>query len=355
MDELRIDSHKLIYHVPRVDDWLRGRDVYPIYIEVSPIGACNHRCTFCALDYMEYRPDALDAAVLKERLAEMGRLGVKSIMYAGEGEPLLHREIADIVAHTKRSGIDAAVTSNGVCLTEKTARAVLPHLTWIKISINAGTPGTYAAVHGTGAGDFHRVMENTAGAVRIRRELGLGVTIGMQMILLPENASEAAALAAAAKEAGADYLVVKAYSQHRMSRTERYRDLRYSDFMHLQDELAAFRDERFNVVFRAGSMRKLERGRRYYEKCQALPFWSYVDSRGGLWGCSAYLGDERFLYGNIYDTTFEEAWKGERRKEVLRLVAEDLDTDHCRINCRMDEVNRYLWELRHPPAHVNFI
>ncbi|MFH1305232.1 MAG: SPASM domain-containing protein, partial [Candidatus Omnitrophota bacterium] len=68
-----------------------------------------------------------------------------------------------------------------------------------------------------------------------------------------------------------------------------------------------------------------------------------------------YLGDERFLYGNIYENTFREIWEGEKRRRSLRWVENELDTAKCRINCRMDEVNRYLWELRNPSKHVNFI
>jgi molybdenum cofactor biosynthesis enzyme MoaA len=100
MDDFGIDSHKLVYHPTRLSDWLKGEDIYPIYIEVSPIGACNHRCTFCALDYMEYTPHFIEKELLKERLSEMGRLGVKSIMFAGEGEPLLYKDIGEIINHT---------------------------------------------------------------------------------------------------------------------------------------------------------------------------------------------------------------------------------------------------------------
>jgi len=52
MDKYRIDSHKLIYHIPRVSDWLNDKVVYPIYMEISPVGSCNHRCIFCAYDYI---------------------------------------------------------------------------------------------------------------------------------------------------------------------------------------------------------------------------------------------------------------------------------------------------------------
>ena len=52
MDKYRIDSHKLVYHVSRVNGWLNGENIYPIYAEISPSGACNHRCSYCALDFM---------------------------------------------------------------------------------------------------------------------------------------------------------------------------------------------------------------------------------------------------------------------------------------------------------------
>ena len=94
MDKYRIDSHKLIYHVDRVNDWLGGENIYPLYLEISPIGACNHRCIYCALDFMEYQPRFLNRNTLKDRLSEMGSLGIKSIMYAGEGEPFLHKDIS---------------------------------------------------------------------------------------------------------------------------------------------------------------------------------------------------------------------------------------------------------------------
>ena len=52
-------------------------------------------------------------------LSQMGANGVKSVMYAGEGEPLLHKDISAIVNHAKASGIDNAFTTNGVHLTQR--------------------------------------------------------------------------------------------------------------------------------------------------------------------------------------------------------------------------------------------
>lgn len=355
MDKYRIDSQKLMFHVPRVNDWLNGKTVYPLYMEASPSGACNHRCVFCSLDFMEYKPRYLETSVFLERLAELGRLGLKSIMFGGEGEPLLHKRIGDFVRHAKSSGIDVAVTSNGALLSAELAERILPHLAWMKISINAGTRETYAAIHRTRAEDFDRVVRNLTQAAEIRRTGGYHCTLGMQMILLPDNFAEAERLAAVARDAGMDYLVIKPYSQHPQSRTTRYKDVKYDSHLALAEKLEAFNSDRFHVVFRSRTMRKWDEGRHPYRRCLALPFWSYIDAGGNVWGCSMFLGDSRFLYGNIYENTFQEIWEGERRRKSLQWVQDEMDASQCRINCRMDEANRYLWELRNPPLHVNFI
>lgn len=355
MDRYRIDNHKLLYHVPRVNDWLNGKLIYPIYMEVSPSGACNHRCTFCALDFMSYQKRYLDAPMVMERLSEMGMLGLKSVMYGGEGEPLMHGQIADIINHTKKSGIDSALTTNAVLLTESMSEKILGAMEWMKVSIGAATKETYAKIHRTRQEDFDAVIRNLASASKIKHKNGYKCTLGMQILLLPENRDEVVSLAAIARDIGVDYLVVKPYSQHPLSKTNRYKGVKYSEYMHLKDALSDLNTKDFSVIFRMNTMKKWDENGRNYSKCFALPFWSYIDAGGKVWGCSVYLGDERFLYGNIYENSFKEIWEGCKRKKSLNWFENNLNAKECRINCRMDEINQYLWNLRNPPEHVNFI
>lgn len=355
MDRYHIDSHKLFYHVSRVNDWLEGKNIYPIYAEISPSGTCNHRCIYCALDFLEYQPRFLDSNLLAERLSEMASHGLKSIMYAGEGEPLLHKKIGDIINHTKKVGIDVAITTNGVLFREELIESTLGNITWIKVSINGATRETYAKIHKTSPDNLDRVIKNLSYAAKIRKDNGYTCTLGMQIILLPENWHEVVLLAQRAKDIGMDYLVVKPYSQHPLSKTTTYKDIKYNEYLHLADTLNAFNNSHFSVIFRINTMKKWDEGRRNYRHCLALPFWSYIDAGGTVWGCSAYLNDERFCYGNIYENTFEKIWECEKRGKSVRWVEGKLDTNQCRVNCRMDEINRYLWDLRHPPEHVNFI
>jgi radical SAM protein with 4Fe4S-binding SPASM domain len=354
-DPYGIDDHKLHYHVRRVSDWLQGKNIYPVYMEISPSGACNHRCTFCGLDFMEYKARFLDPEILKVRLTELGKLGLKSIMYAGEGEPFLHKDMPDIAVHTKKSGIDVAFTTNGVLMTPEKQEVILPVTKWIKVSCNAGSPATYTAIHRSRKDDFNKVIKNLENAVRLRMQNNYSCTLGLQMVLLPENQSEAGNLATICRDIGLDYLVIKPYSQHSQGESKIYESISYENSQNLVEELAPYYTKNFQVIVRTGTMQRWDSKNRDYKKCQALPFWSYIDSSGNVWGCSVYLGDDRFLYGNIFKQPFKEIWESEKRKISLQVMEECFDPENCRINCRMDKINSFLWKLKHPPQHVNFI
>jgi len=353
MDDFKIDSHKLGFHPRRIADWLEGQTIYPIYVEISPSGACNHRCSFCAFDFMKYQDRFLATEMLLDKLTEMHRLGIKSVHFAGEGEPLLHKSIADIVKHAAEEGIDVGMSTNGVLLDAPLAEKLLPYCTWIKFSIGAGKKETYAKLHGCREGDFDRVISNLREAVLTRRSVSLTndwCTLGAQMLLLPENESEIYELAEKAHGSGIDYIVFKPYSQHPKN-GKRYEAFSKLDWRRKLSHVAFLETKNFKVIIRSNAFDRATENRKPYDRCLALPFWCYIDAGGSVWGCYNYIGDERFYYGNIYQSTFEEIWNSRPRRECWK----SFDVSKCRMNCRMDETNRYLWGLKHPGAHVNFI
>lgn len=363
MDQYAIDSHKLIYHPTRIAQFFEAKEdieklknIYPIYVEVSPYGGCNHRCTFCGVDYMGYQKIALEEDLLKNRLSEMAKLGVKSVMFAGEGEPLLYTNLDNVIEHCASIGLDTSITTNFVPTNSKNLTKFIQHASWIKVSINAGSRETYAKVHQTKEIDFDRVLENLATAVALKREYNYNCTIGAQMLLLPENAHEAATLARVCRDIGIDYLVIKPYSQHLFSNTKKYENVDYNSFDDLSNELKQFNSDSFNVVVRTNTMKKYTQKEHPYKKCLSTPyFWGYIASDGDVYGCSAYLGQEKFCYGNIKEKSFEDIWLSKEREASINYVNNELDISNCRVNCRMDEVNRYLWRLQNPNQHDNFI
>jgi radical SAM protein with 4Fe4S-binding SPASM domain len=365
-DRYAIDSHKLIYHPQRVaqfldagDNWEKMKKIYPLYVEISPVGACNHRCTFCAVDYIGYKPVRLSLEIIERALAEMGQQGAKSVMFAGEGEPMLHTDIDSMVVAAAAAGIDTAMTTNASILSDAFVERALPLMSWIKASVNAGTAETYARIHRTKEAEFERVLANLKRMVEARRDGGYSCVLGAQILLLPENASEVETLARICRdEIGLDYLVVKPYSQHAFSVTHLYENISYQDYAGLRSRLAALNTGNFSVVYRENTMKKHDEGDTHrYSRCHATPaFWAYIMSTGDVYGCSAYLLDPRFGYGNINESSFRDIWEGEFRRKNLQYVREELDIRECRLNCRMDEVNRYLDKLiKQDVQHINFI
>ena len=366
MDKFGIESHKLIYHPERVaqyleagDDWQKAKSVYPIYVEVSPVGACNHRCVFCAFDYIGYKSQMLDADIFSRRINEKGQLGIKSIMFAGEGEPLLHKKINQMVKASTDAGIDVSFTTNAVNLNKAFIEQSLPLTSWIKASLNAGTAETYAKIHRTKEAEFQKVINNLKAAVLAKKRHGWTCTIGAQILLLPENASEIETLARIGRdEIGLDYLVVKPYSQHLYSETETYKNIDYNDFIELEASLKHLNTDTFDLIFRSNTMKKHEEvDAERYSYCSSTPFFlAHIMADGNVSGCNAYLMHEKFMYGSIMDQTFKSIWEGSGREESFHYVKNELDISKCRKNCRMDEVNRYLFNLREGLVeHVNFI
>lgn len=351
-EEIRMDSHKLIYHPETVARWLNGENIYPIEMEIGLTNACNHRCVFCAVDYTGYQSNRIDSRILIGNLEELAPRGVKSVIYAGEGEPLLHREAPDIINRTKDLGIDAAMSTNGVLLTPEMSRECLGSLTWIRFSVAGITDTTYDRIQQGKPGDLSRVLSNMEAAVRVKKEQGLNTTLGVQLLLLPDNKNEIVQMGKELRKIGVDYFTVKPFSQHPQSRHILQVD--YKEMLELEKEVKQLQTDNYKVYFRAHSMQKLE-CKRCYKHCWALPFMVYMDAKGNLWPCIVFMGKDELKYGNIYESSFVDIWEGGHRKEIVdHFMNMDLEKN-CRELCRLDEMNRYLDQLKHPGEHVNFI
>lgn len=351
-NNIRMDSHKLIYHPETVSRWMSGEDIYPIEVEISPSGACNHRCVFCAVDYIGYQPSFLDKNVILRDIEQMGGKGLKSVICSGEGEPLLNKNMPDIANGIKAYGVDVAMSTNGVLLTKDKAKECLGAFSWIRFSVASMDTSSYDRIQRGKQGDLERVKTNLSDAVQIKKEKKLKTTLGVQCLLLPDNMAQLPNMAKQLREIGVDYLTIKPYSQHLHS--ENTFQIDYNAMLELEEELKGYETEEFSVFFRANAMKKMHQGK-CYRQCYGLPFMTHIDAKGNVWPCIAHIGTEAFCYGNIYDQTFEEIWEGSKRRKITdQLNALDVNKV-CREACRLDEINKYLNELKHPGEHVNFI
>lgn len=355
MKNYLFDGHKLMYHTDRVSEFIRKGDCYPLYMEISPVGNCNHRCIFCAYDFIGHPNRRLSTERLLKLMRELAAVKLRSVLYAGEGEPLLHPDIDRIITYTKKKGIDVGLFTNGYLLYRKRIQAILPSLTFLRFSFNAGTRESYEAVHQVKPETFDAVVDNIAFAAEYKRKKKLAVDIGIQFVLLRENAHTLMKAVTLIKEQGADYFVIKPFVKQ--STLQGYKGkalLNDRSLNELFSIVEALSDEKYKVIVRRESFK--EYGKRNYPHCYGTSCISVLNSAGDLATCLPYWDKKEFVFGNINTQTFKAVWKSSRRKKIKEYLEKRLDTQKCPPNCRPNAVNEFLWEITHPTVkHVNFV
>ncbi|HUJ24358.1 MAG TPA: radical SAM protein [Bryobacteraceae bacterium] len=111
---------------------------HPVLAHIIPIRRCNLACAYCN-EYDDYsKPVPLD--LMRKRLDRLAELGTTAITLSG-GEPLLHPELDEIIAHIRRHRIIAGVITNGYLLTaERIRRLNQAGLEHMQISIDNVRP-----------------------------------------------------------------------------------------------------------------------------------------------------------------------------------------------------------------------
>ena len=354
IQKIFLDGSKLLYHLPVVEDWLSGKDIFPIHVEISPSSSCNQKCILCCVDYKNHKPNFLSEGVLLNLVRDFKEYGVKSFLLAGEGEPLLNKAIVAMLEESSRLGVDAALNSNAVLLSKEISDRILPALTWARFTFQAANSQLYSKIHQAPKEHFEKAVENVRRAVEIKKKKKLNVTIGIQQILINENrGQEVYNVAKLSKDIGVDYFVIKRFSKHPDNKYDCPEDLYLGCieiFKKIENEL---QDDNFKVIVRWRQFQ--EDCYRIYKKCIGLPFITQVLADGGIHPCCQFFGRKDLCYGNLYEQSFKDIWLSQKRKDIIRYIEENVDVTKCMTYCRHHSTNQFLWPFLNKPEHINFI
>ncbi len=356
MENNMIDSHKLTYHPAEVARWLNGEMVYPINAEVCLWGGCNHRCAFCCYDFVGYKPVGLEKELFLKTVLNMQERGLKSILFAGTGEPLLHPDFCEIVNRTRNMGIDLALSTNGVLYVQEKIEKTLSEFAWIRFSVSAGCEKTYKSIQRGRDGDFNRVLNNIHTAADYKAKHNLDVVLNVQLVMVPENFDEIILLAKQVKECGADVFVVKSVGWNTKTQSSMRNEIKKEFFLGHDDlvkQLSDMNDDDFQTVYRKNRIEN-ELQERCYDECYAAPFHVCIEANGNVCQCCNMQGIDDCSFGNLHESNFMEIWEGTKRKKFLEKIKNDC-LKECPKACKLAVMNNYLYQLKHPNKHVNFI
>jgi radical SAM protein with 4Fe4S-binding SPASM domain len=126
-----------------------------VHLEVS--AACNLSCSHCFAGSLPRREAALDRAKLDRLFQEMAGMGCFRLGLTG-GEPLLRKDLLDILDSALDRGLCPSLTTNALLLTEEMARELgRRQLVWLNVSLEGATPASNDPVRGRGT--WQRVLE----------------------------------------------------------------------------------------------------------------------------------------------------------------------------------------------------
>ena len=351
-----VDAHKLMYYPKEVAEWLTTGATTPLHVEIGPTNRCNHHCSFCSVDWATHGKVLIDTDVLVKAIHSMADVGVRSIYFAGEGEPMLHPDIGKFLQAGWNRGIKTSMATNGSRLTEKMIPEVIPYLSWVRFSIDAARPDTHKAIHKNK--DFTRVIKHLRAAAAYKKEHNLEVELGAQFIVLEENLNELEEFADLMKDVGVDNVQFKPHHNHPKSASN-------PTLYNLTDEalkqrLIARSTDDFVVMVRSRNIQELPtiQGQSHnycYKKCYAYNFLTLIDAYGECYGCNVFYNTPDYSFGNIYKQSFEEIHTSGQVQDTMERVAE-LEHVQCgNYKCRPHVLNEYLQRVKHPERNDEFI
>jgi len=137
------------------------------YLRISVTDQCNLRCVYCMPEEgLEFLPGErlMSAEEIAGIVRAAARLGIRKIRITG-GEPLVRRDIADIVAAVAAvPGIeDVAMTTNGLLLAAKAEALKRAGLSRVNISLDTLDPGRFRLI--ARHGELRKVLEGIEAAL----------------------------------------------------------------------------------------------------------------------------------------------------------------------------------------------
>lgn len=366
-ERLILDGTKIGWHLDRVRAWERGERIAPITIDMALTRACNYACGFCYAMLQENDRQRITTDVAYRFLDDCAELGVRGISLVSDGESTLSPAYTPMIQRGAELGISMASGTNAFVFNRRKLEEVLPSLTYLRVNFSAGTRERYSQIMGCAPEAYDRVVQNVRDMVEIKHRDKLPVTIGLQMVLMPQDADQILPLARLGKELRPDYLVIKHCSDDEDgSLGVDY--AKYESLYGLLHEAEALSDETYKVVVKWS---KIAQGnKRTYQRCYGPPFMLQISGSGLIAPCGMLFNEryKRFHAGNIVEQRFKDIILGDRYWEIVNYLASpDFNAQMmCGTLCLQHKVNEYLDEYKKgritpnlpaglPPQHINFV
>lgn len=267
----------------------------------------------------------------------------------GGGEPTVHADHMDVFRAALEAGLQCALVSNGAIL-RPGWEEVLPDFAWIRFSLDAGTPDTYASIRRVKPTVFSQMLANaTKLAAEIKRQAKPTV-FGISYIVTNDNYREVEQAAEVAKATGAAYIRYAAIFSPQLA-SYYARGVRTVVTGAIASAAARFGGDGFRVIDMFGQrVGDIEEGRPDYEFCGYQHMNVYIGGDQNVYRCCNTAYNPQGLTGSLKNQSLREFWESQAKRDSY----DGFDARGCK-HCAFHGKNRLLNYLAgKPPLHAEF-
>lgn len=377
-DDIRQENEyspwKFTRHQTELKRMAQGVLFPPKNIQIDLEAWCPHDCSFCAYRnvgfnesgmqfyHPEWAPDAktVQTGKPKGRIvpnisgipkdialglpSQMSKEGVPSIEITGGGESLAYAWILPLLEELNKNNIEIAIVTNGQLLTEK-IRKSLTRLKWIRFSMDACTPETYAKVHGVKEEIWDKVLANIRALLMQKPKDAI---VGISFVVGRNNKHEIGEAARFWKEFGANNIrYTFTYDSHYDS------GLNAKELMEVRSQLNLAESEE-EKPFKVFAM--THRPDYYSTPNSDFAFCGYqfftwaVGYNAKVYPCCIQKYYNGFELGDLREQSLHDIIYGERRHQYISAF----NVQKCKP-CWLRDKNKFIeYLLAKNPRHVNF-
>ncbi len=281
---------------------------YPVILQVEPTNFCNLHCPLCPTgnNSLKRVKGYMPFGSFKKVMDELGDYLINLTLW-NFGEPMLNREIFDMIACAKKKKIFIRMSTNGHFLTpENNKNLVASQLDDLIISLDGASQETLSQYR-VGA-NFATIIDGITALVKEKKLANSRYPfIELQFILMKHNEHEIDQIRKIARTIGVDKLTLKTVSlemEHTKEELEKMKN-----YLPGKEEYSRYKSE--------GKLRAKKVG----NNCIRLWLSSVVNWNGDVAPC-CYDAEGTFTFGNAFENSFKKVWLNDRyanfRKAILR-------------------------------------
>ena len=349
-----------VYHsLRRLGTLAESALVGPELLQLTPMAyVCNHTCSMCFLQYLEprhlqemKRVDKQQGLTLQEYVTLFDGMpsGLRVVSLLGGGEPLVHPDSVDIMKEVKRRGWEGSLISNGTLMNQKVAKALVD-MRWnsTRISVHAGDPQTYRAVHGVDK--FEMLTENLKFFDEYRCYAGVQreCQLVLYHVIQRQNIPTIERLFQVSEQVSADHVVFELMIPYKDEERLTADELRLAkETLILCAEASRLSCTLPNIIVPPNGGERVALKEKPFvpgKRCAVGFDQAFITAFGDVRPCC--FSSESM--GNIRETSFKEIWKGRRYASFRKRLINGKFANYCISNRCHHRHNRHFTD----PAHA---